>query len=103
MKEKKEKVDIKKFKGNKETLNIKELMLKKNKEQEEYIKGIIPVCPIESSMILYGMMIEWQAKRRFKYELAKGFLRYNGVRYPDIFKEKKLPKFIQEDIAKLLG
>ncbi len=41
MKEKKEKVDIKKFKGNKETLNIKELMLKKNKEQEEYIKGII--------------------------------------------------------------
>lgn len=73
------------------------------KEQIEYIKGIIPVCPIESSMMLYGMMIEWQAKRRFKYELAKGFLRYNGVRYPDIFKEKKLPKFIQEDIAKLLG
>lgn len=72
------------------------------KAQEiEFIRGDIPVCPIESCMLLYGMMIQWQAKRRFKYELAKGYLAYNGVHYPDIFQEKNLPKFIQEDILLL--
>ena len=65
------------------------------------INGHIPVCPVESSLILYGMMIQWQARRRYKYEMALQYLRQNGVNYPEILKAQDLPKFIREDIKTL--
>ncbi len=70
------------------------------KEEIEYIKGI-PICPAEANFILYGMMIPWQPKRRFKYEIVKEYLLKNGVCYPEILKAQNLPKFIRDDISKL--
>ena len=67
----------------------------------EFVNGIIPVCPVESSLLLYGMMIQWQARRRYKYQIALNYLRQNGVSYPEILKAKNLPKFIQDDIKTL--
>lgn len=70
-------------------------------DEIELINGLIPVCPIESNLILYGMMIQWQPRRRYKYELALNFLRQNGVMYPEILRVANLPKFIEKDITKL--
>ena len=67
----------------------------------ELINGLIPVCPIESNLILYGMMIQWQPRRRYKYEIALNFLKQNGVMYPEILKATDLPKFIKNDIESL--
>ena len=67
----------------------------------EFIREI-PISPMEANMLLYGMMIEWQAKRRFKYELAKEYLRYNGIKFRYILETQNLPKFIQEDIKELM-
>ena len=70
-------------------------------DEVEMINGHIPVCPVESSLILYGMMIQWQARRRYKYEMALQYLRQNGVSYPEILKVRDIPKFIREDIKTL--
>lgn len=73
------------------------------KEDVEFINNI-PVCPVESSLILYGMMIQWQARRRFKYEAALEYLSEIGVTRPEILNtEQCLPKFIRDDIKSLLG
>ena len=70
-------------------------------DEVELVNGLIPVCPIESNLILYGMMIQWQPRRRYKYEIALAFLRQNGVMYPEILKATNLPKFIKKDIESL--
>lgn len=70
-------------------------------DEVEMVNGHIPVCPVESSLLLYGMMIQWQARRRYKYDMALQYLRQNGVNYPEILKAQNLPKFIREDIKSL--
>lgn len=70
-------------------------------EHIEYIKEVIPVSPVESCMLLYGMMIEWQPIRRLKYELAKDYLRTYGIKYPEILNVENMPPFIKNDIQML--
>ena len=72
-------------------------------EHIEFVKGI-PLCPVETAFILYGMMIDWQERRRMKYDMSYEYLDKNGVNYPDILKEAYpyVPKFIGERIDLLL-
>lgn len=62
----------------------------------------VPVIPIEASLILYGMMIGWQANRKFKVELCVNYLKETKVKYPEIFEDAKnnfnLPSFLLEVI-----
>lgn len=61
----------------------------------------IPIIPMEANMCLYGMMINWQARRRFKYELCRDYLKQEGVLYPDLLKDESLPTFMKRDIVNL--
>lgn len=72
------------------------------KEDIEFINDV-PICPVEATMLLYGMMIGWQANRRFKYDLAMEYLEKQGIMYPDILLNTEgLPKFIREDVKRIL-
>lgn len=72
------------------------------KEDIEFVKDV-PICPVEAAMLLYGMMIGWQAKRRYKYDLAMEYLKKRGISYPEILNPTDgLPKFIREDVKKIL-
>lgn len=70
-------------------------------EHIEYVREI-PVIPMEANMMLYGMMIAWQPKRRLKYELAKEYLAVNGVLYPELLEFPNMPRFIRKDVEKIL-
>ena len=65
----------------------------------------IPQIPVEASLILYGMMEGWQAKRKFKREACREYLQKNGVQYPHILEDaadQGLPDWLQEIVAALL-
>ncbi len=57
------------------------------KEHIEYVKGIIPLSPIEADLILYGMMIQWQPRRMHKFDLAMEYLQKTGVRHIEILRK----------------
>lgn len=64
----------------------------------------VPLCPIETNMVLYGMMEGWQAKRRLKRELAREYLA-NGVKHPDVLEDalkQGIPPFLQKVVEALL-
>lgn len=79
--------------------------------QEEELEWVqiedfrVPICPVEASLVLYGMMEGWQGRRRYKRELCREYLEENGVKYPEILEEglnQRLPLILEAVVNKLL-
>ena len=67
----------------------------------------VPIVPMEASIILYGMMEGWQAKRLYKRELCRKFLSGQPqLQHRNVLEQSledfDLPKFLEEIVRSLL-
>lgn len=66
---------------------------------------LVPTVAVEASLILYGMMEGWQARRKWKRELCTQYLLENGLEHKEILMDaldQGIPKWLQEVIRSLL-